>query len=78
MTKRISVRQPKADKPYTIELTGMQLTVIRYALSLARTQAENSAKLKALSPSDRLLNSKAADQISEIENSIVLQMEFNN
>ena len=78
MTERISVRQPKADKPYTIELTGMQLTVIRYALSLARTQAENSAKLKALSPSDRLLNSKAADQISEIENSIVLQMEFNN
>ena len=78
MTERVSVRQPKADKPYTIELTGMQLTVIRYALSLARTQAENSAKLKALSPSDRLLNSKAADQISEIENSIVLQMEFNN
>jgi hypothetical protein len=74
---RTVIRQPKADKLYRIELTGFQLTIVRYALSLARLHAKESEKTTN-APHEKLIDRKAADTISEIEQSISLQMEFNN
>ena len=74
---RTVIRQPKADKLYHIALTGEELTIIRYALSLAHTHAMESARV-CKAPSDKLLNRKTADVLAEIEASIRQQMQSNN
>lgn len=53
----------------TINLTKKDILLIRYALSMARVHAQESARISQ-SPSDRLLNEKAADAFSDIEKSI--------
>ena len=56
----------------TVDLTQKDILLIRYALAMARIHAQESARISQ-SPSDRLLNEKAAESFSDVENSIVAQ-----
>ena len=57
----------------TVDLTQRDILLIRYALAMAKVHAEESARISQ-SPSDRLLNEKAADSFAEVEKSISAQV----
>ena len=56
----------------TVDLTQKDILLIRYALAMAKVHAEESARISQ-SPSDRLLNEKAAESFAEVEKSISAQ-----